>query len=97
MEKAFAAGYDPALELAKLDILRESGSNGQTLGGDFSDFGQYLRRKEQDAVDLIMHGEESGHYFMLLGPKVSSRSFMSILACNIKEWFSHFRVLAKVQ
>jgi len=29
-----------------------------------------LRRKEQDVIDHIIHGEESGHYFMLLGPKV---------------------------
>jgi len=29
-----------------------------------------LRRKEQDVIDHIVHGEESGHYFMLLGPKV---------------------------
>lgn len=31
---------------------------------------QHLRRKEQDAVDQIVHGAETGHYFMLLGPKV---------------------------
>lgn len=29
-----------------------------------------LRRKEQDVIDHIIHGEEPGHYFMLLGPKV---------------------------
>jgi len=30
-----------------------------------------LRRKEQNIIDHIVHGQESGHYFMLLGPKVS--------------------------
>ncbi len=30
---------------------------------------QILRRDEQDRVDRIIHGEEPGHYFMLLGPK----------------------------
>lgn len=29
-----------------------------------------MRRKEQDLVDRIINGEESGHYFVLLGPKV---------------------------
>ena len=33
-------------------------------------FPQNLRRNEQDRVDRIIHGEEPGHYFMLLGPKV---------------------------
>lgn len=33
-------------------------------------FPQNLRRNEQDRVDRIIHGEEQGHYFMLLGAKV---------------------------
>ena len=31
---------------------------------------QHLRRKEQDLVDSIVHGAETGHYYMFLGPKV---------------------------
>jgi hypothetical protein len=76
MEKAFAAGYDPALELAKFHIPRGSNSDGETIYGDFDDHDQpwteHLRRKEQNAVDQIIHGEEYGHYFLLLGPKVST-------------------------
>jgi hypothetical protein len=29
-----------------------------------------LRRKEQDTLDRIIHGDETGHYYMILGCKV---------------------------
>ena len=31
---------------------------------------EHLRRKEQDFLDRIIHGSETGHYFMILGCKV---------------------------
>ena len=31
---------------------------------------KHLRRREQDILDMIIHGREHGHYFMLLGAKV---------------------------
>lgn len=75
MEHAFAAGYDPALELATLsatqadisDDLNElafdmNGNKQKTWSG-------HLRRREQDRIDQIVHGIEKGHYFVLLGPK----------------------------
>jgi hypothetical protein len=34
------------------------------------DWSELMRRNEQDMIDRIIHGEESGHYFMLIGPKV---------------------------
>ena len=80
MEKAFAAGYDPALELTKVHMPTEIDSNGRVIDDTCSDHGpwtEYLRRKEQDAVDRIVHGRELGHYFMLLGPKVSAQFFLS--------------------
>jgi hypothetical protein len=84
MEKAFAAGYDPSLELAKSHFPGRSDSDGKTVDGDFDDYDQRwterLRRKEQDTVDHIIHGQEHGHYFMLLGPKVSAHFFKSLLA-----------------
>lgn len=82
MELAFAPGYDPALELAQhslkqanadvdgeLDELDEltfdnQGTEPLTLSG-------HLRRREQDWIDRIVHGAETGHYYVLLGPKVS--------------------------
>ena len=81
MEKAFAAGYDPSLELAKSHFPKRSGSNGGTVDGDDYDlrWTELLRRKEQDAVDHIIHGKEHGHYFLLLGPKVSAHFFFFIL------------------
>lgn len=79
MEKAFAAGYDPALELAKFHIPRQSESDGETIVGGFDDhdrpWTEHLRRKEQDDVDHIIHGQEHGHYFLILGPKVSVQIF----------------------
>ncbi len=31
---------------------------------------QHLRRSEQNLIDRIIKGQEVGHYFILLGPKV---------------------------
>ncbi|KLO17622.1 hypothetical protein SCHPADRAFT_809666, partial [Schizopora paradoxa] len=65
MEKAFTAGYDPALELAsnKKTFVRPSDENDeQSL---------YIRRREQDLVDRIIAGKETGHYWMFLGSKAS--------------------------
>lgn len=62
MEDAFAAGYDPALELAKLHTGHQKPAS---ISGDSG-----VERKEQSVIDSIMKGEEPGHYYMLLGPKV---------------------------
>ena len=64
MEDAFAGGYDPALELAKLHNNQKPAS---IIGGS------QVIRKEQPMIDSIMFGEEPGHYYMLLGPKVRAR------------------------
>jgi hypothetical protein len=84
MEKAFAAGYDPSLELAKSHFPKRSDSNGVDDDEDYDLVGwtEHLRRKEQDTVDHIIHGKEHGHYFLLLGPKVRC-SFLKFFACNI--------------
>jgi hypothetical protein len=84
MEDSFAAGYDPSLELAKSHFPERSASDGGTVDGDDYDLNwtEHLRRKEQDAVDRIIHGHECGHYFMILGPKVCTHLF-KIIACNI--------------
>lgn len=62
IEKAFAPGYDPALILATHHIKHYPDEASQT---------SRLSRKEQDAINNIVHGHESGYYYMLLGPKVS--------------------------
>lgn len=31
---------------------------------------EHLRRREQDRIDRMVKGEEVGHYYVLLGPKV---------------------------
>ena len=67
MEQAFAAGYDPALEVAK----RAKSRLDHEESSDIVDHElAHLRRKEQDLIDRIVSGEETGHYWMLLGPKV---------------------------
>ncbi|KAH7102268.1 hypothetical protein BKA62DRAFT_769970 [Auriculariales sp. MPI-PUGE-AT-0066] len=57
IEEAFAAGSDPALELAKF------GAKKGTLEIE------HLRRKEQDLLDSIIAGKKTGHYYVLLGSK----------------------------
>lgn len=78
MEGAFSPGYDPALELAihSAEARSQAEKDGQRPDleleiGDSEPWTQYLRRKEQDIIDLIVKGEESGHYYVLLGAKVT--------------------------
>ena len=86
MEEAFEAGYDPALELATHVVkarnwVEEKGQQRQDLElemgdpeletGDPEPWTHHLRRKEQDFIDLIVKGEESGPYYVLLGAKVA--------------------------
>ena len=73
IEHAFAPGYDPALELA----THHKKTNNSTVSAAIEDleledgpWTEHLRRKEQDILDRIIHGAETGHYFMLLGCKV---------------------------
>jgi len=88
IEEAFAAGYDPALELATQHTKRqpvedEDGDLYSEL--DESLWIESLRRKEQDTIDRIIHGQEPGHYFVLLGPKGSGKGTMifdSMAACQ---------------
>ena len=76
IEKAFAAGYDPALELAKASAKKPKGEATSAIGDDELDWDadgpwtEHLRRQEQDLIDRIIRGNEVGHYFVLLGPKV---------------------------
>lgn len=75
MEHAFAAGYDPALELATLSATQADISDDlneltfDTNGAKPKTWSGHLRRREQDRIDQIVHGIEKGHYFVLLGPK----------------------------
>ena len=76
IEKAFAAGYDPALELAKVAAKKPKTDLPFAIGDDELDWDadgpwtEHLRRHEQDLIDRIIQGREVGHYFVLLGPKV---------------------------
>lgn len=76
IEGAFAAGYDPALELAT--HMAQTKPTGEDLDYDLDGpWTEHLRRKEQDMIDRIVHGGEHGHYFILLGPKVKKGAFDS--------------------
>jgi len=80
MGEAFQAGYDPALELAthsakKRDRKKQEQEEQERpdLELEIQDaelWTEHLRRKEQDIIDLIVKGEEAGHYYVLLGSKV---------------------------
>ncbi|TFK82056.1 hypothetical protein K466DRAFT_590825 [Polyporus arcularius HHB13444] len=81
IEKAFAAGYDPALELAKQPTRKRDHASEtpsiEELDWDLDGpWTQHLRRSEQDLIDRIIHGDEVGHYFMLLGPKGTGKTTM---------------------
>ncbi|KAI5121443.1 hypothetical protein M0805_009552, partial [Coniferiporia weirii] len=69
MEKAFDAGYDPALDVAT------HSKNGDALD-DQDHETKHLRRREQDLVDRIISGQEKGHYWMLLGSKGTGKTTM---------------------
>lgn len=72
IELAFAAGYDPALELANRAKKHDDPSNNTTTFEWDTDgpWIEHLRRNDQDQMDHIVNGQELGHYFLLLGPKV---------------------------
>ena len=78
MEDAFSPGYDPALELATHSAkvrqrAQQERQDRPDLDIDIEDpepWTEHLRRKEQDFIDLIVKGEEVGHYYVLLGAKV---------------------------
>ncbi|KIY50264.1 hypothetical protein FISHEDRAFT_39627 [Fistulina hepatica ATCC 64428] len=89
IELAFAGGYDPALELAtrssKHHEVYDRGVHGLDSGFDPEvPWTQYLRRKEQDLIDRIVHGHEESHYWVLLGPKVCKGTmiFDAMAACQ---------------
>jgi hypothetical protein len=83
MEGAFDAGYDPALELATHakrkaeEHTAKAKSSLEELDSDLSEpWTEHLRRKEQDIIDQIVRGAETGHYYVLLGAKVGHTLFM---------------------
>ncbi|TFK51099.1 hypothetical protein OE88DRAFT_1630656 [Heliocybe sulcata] len=78
IEEAFSAGYDPALELAN------QGKRSEERTVDYDEFQvdndvpwtEHMRRKEQDLIDRVVKGKETGHYFVLLGPKGVGKTTM---------------------
>lgn len=87
MEEAFSPGYDPALELATHSAktrhrAQQEEQERMDLELEIEDpepWTQHLRRKEQDVIDLIVKGEEVGHYYVLLGAKVN-RAFCLLVS-----------------
>nr|KIR85318.1 hypothetical protein I308_04578 [Cryptococcus tetragattii IND107] len=58
--RAFEPGYDPALELSKI--------NGPNAS--------HVRRMEQPLIDSIVRGEEKGGYYLVIGPKGTGKGTM---------------------
>ena len=97
MEKAFAPGYDPALELATHPIKQQQEVKEEldeltfNIGGTQPTTSDgHLRRREQDWIERIVHGAKTGHYYVLLGPKVRAVSIYQHFADR-----SIFRALEK--
>ncbi|KAF9031203.1 hypothetical protein BDZ89DRAFT_1091397 [Hymenopellis radicata] len=65
IEKAFKAGYDPALELATCQTKGSQKDDASGIDEEMDDipWTEHLRRKEQDRIDHIVQGQEPGHYF----------------------------------
>ncbi|KAJ7772141.1 hypothetical protein DFH07DRAFT_803875 [Mycena maculata] len=91
IESAFAPGYDPALELATYQYQSKPTAGTEEEPVDELDFDadgpwtQHLRRREQDWIDSIVQGHESGGYLLLLGPKGSGKGTMifdAMTACQ---------------
>ncbi|KIJ65921.1 hypothetical protein HYDPIDRAFT_27136 [Hydnomerulius pinastri MD-312] len=74
IEQAFAAGYDPALDLANNGEELKSASKGLDGDGDDGPWTEHLRRQEQDWIDDIIKGRTRGHYYFLIGPKGGGKS-----------------------
>ncbi|KAH7334888.1 hypothetical protein B0J17DRAFT_732658 [Rhizoctonia solani] len=75
IERAFAPGYDPTLELAN----HPSRPSGTPKGFDDSLMEDaHMEREEQKIVDSIMKGDEAGHYYLFMGPKGGGKSTMVI-------------------
>lgn len=78
MEGAFAAGYDPALEVGKLHHKKHLLDHHRhhphhTAAKEEEDDEEEPRpqiiRKEQDLVNKIVRGEMVGNYWLLMGSK----------------------------
>ena len=79
IEEAFPAGYEPALELYIRARCQEDfywPLDAEAVPWGHWDAIPRLRRQDQDQIDRILHGEDVGYYFLLLGPKVSLRMSM---------------------
>ena len=112
MELAFAAGYDPALELAnraanKLPSPSPTDATSTSPGLSTTDKSEAeggmgwwetppLRRDDQDTLDRIVHGDESGRYFMILGPKVRAPPYHCTLCLTrLMHSYLHCRAQAR--
>ncbi|KAI0637440.1 hypothetical protein C8Q77DRAFT_1050755 [Trametes polyzona] len=74
IERAFVERHDPALDLTKSLTDEVAGTGNKPYSAHENTWAQVLRRPEQDLVDRIIQGFETGRYFILLGPKASDPS-----------------------
>ena len=74
IEEAFSAGYDPVMKLYIRARCQEDfywHLDGEAVPWGHWDDIPRLRRQDQDQINRILHGEDVGCYFLMLGPKVS--------------------------
>ncbi|KAH9048042.1 hypothetical protein EDB84DRAFT_1459069 [Lactarius hengduanensis] len=90
IEQAFQGGYDPALEL----VVHAKNSMRSPLTADAIDeleiqengpWTDHLRRKEQDFIERVIHGAETGYYFMILGCKGTGKTTMILDAMQANQ------------
>ncbi|KAI0301558.1 hypothetical protein B0F90DRAFT_1718166 [Multifurca ochricompacta] len=89
IEQAFQKGYDPALELvvhAKKSLENRHMTDAiDELEVQDGPWTEHLRRKEQDILERIIHGAETGHYFMILGCKGTGKTTMILDAMQANQ------------
>lgn len=74
MLRAFSFGEESGLDLAMRIKQRDHAAmlaNGWDVGGRWD---QHIHREGQEGIDRIVQGQETGEYFMVLGPKVRNLS-----------------------
>ncbi|KAI9465660.1 hypothetical protein BJY52DRAFT_1113241, partial [Lactarius psammicola] len=90
IEKAFKGGYDPALELVvhaknSMRSPHTIDANDELEVQENGSWTEHLRRKEQDFLERVIHGDETGHYFMILGCKGTGKTTMILDAMQANQ------------
>lgn len=83
MEKAFAAGYDPALDVSKDTRSKRRFLKKTQSEEDEEKTPEHIVRDERALVDRIVGGMEAGRYYLISGPKGTGKATMILDAMRM--------------